>query len=101
MDIVALAQQYGVPMALVGFFVWQSKIREDRLTTRIESLENYFRDKLVAVVTANTEVMRRMEGYLERSGSGPVNVRADSVFVRRKGDTSHMMDTVDEEGKHR
>lgn len=95
MDFIAIVQEYGVPLALVCFFIWQGKVREDRLTTRIETLENYCRDKLLKVVTENTDVMKRMEGYLERSGAGPVNVRADSVYVRRKGDTSHLMDTID------
>lgn len=66
MDFVALIQDFGLPVALVLFFVWQGKIREDRMTTRINNLENYIRDTLHQVVKDNTDVMRRLEHRLEK-----------------------------------
>lgn len=59
-----LVKQYGPLVAALAFFVWRDWRREDRLQTRVETLERDFRDVVipltenVAITLArNTEVL--------------------------------------------
>lgn len=56
--IIQLIGQFGVPIALVIFFVWNNNKREQKLVERLEKLEDYTRDKLEKVVINYTEVVR-------------------------------------------
>lgn len=72
-DWVSILQTFGLPVALVVFFVIQGAKREERLNSRMEAMEQYIRDKMTELVedtnqalTRNTEVMSRLERLLER-----------------------------------
>lgn len=53
-----LVQNVGLPITLVLFFVWTTHQREQRLETRISSLEEFQKTVLVDTVKANTESNR-------------------------------------------
>ena len=70
MDWVSLIQQFGLPVALTLFFVWQGTEREKRLCARLDTVEDYIKDELVtliqdynATVQRNTEVMEEFEQW--------------------------------------
>lgn len=74
---ITLAQQYGPLAATVLFFIWRDWKREDRLTTRIEKLEDEQREiilplveKSTSVIAENTKVMDRLERALEKLSDG-------------------------------
>lgn len=75
MEIMLLnvLQEFGLPVALVVFFTWQSWKRETRMNERLSTLEqDYTRTlkDLVAqctkVIAENTAVMSRLEGCLKK-----------------------------------
>jgi hypothetical protein len=72
MDAVALAKQYGPFFLAVIFFLWRDYKREDRLSHRIDQLEDEQRCVILplvkdcaAVISKNTHVMERLEKFLE------------------------------------
>ena len=78
---VDILRDFGLPVSLVIFFVWQGKAREDRIEKRQSDLESFARTQLVelwrvanSTITENTKVMARLETWLE-----------DSVSARRSG----------------
>jgi hypothetical protein len=69
---VELIQQFGPLAGVVLFFIWRDWKREDRLTARLEKLEDEQRhiilplvEKSTQVIARNTEVMERLEAALE------------------------------------
>lgn len=71
--IIQLIGQFGVPIALVIFFVWNNNKREVRLIERLEKLEDYTRNKLekvvinyTEIVKSNTDVLGQVKRLLER-----------------------------------
>jgi hypothetical protein len=58
LDMNQMIRDFGFPVALVAFFVWWSWVREQRLSKRLERLEDWTRDKLIDIVQDNTEAMR-------------------------------------------
>lgn len=80
MDWISILQNFGLPVALVVFFVVQGAHREKRSNSRMESLEQYIREKMTdlveqtnqtiaqnsEVMSRNTEVMGRLERRLEK-----------------------------------
>lgn len=71
--VINLIGQFGVPIALVIFFVWNNNIREQKLVARLESLEDYTRNKLekvvinyTEVVKSNTDVLGQVKRLLEK-----------------------------------
>lgn len=73
-DLMWLVKQFGPLLIAVIFFLWRDYRREDRLATRIETLEDEQREILLplvekcsTVITQNTIVMQRLERALERS----------------------------------
>lgn len=72
MEFLELLRQFGPLAGLCLFFVWRDWKREDRLTTRIEKLEDEQRQvilplvqKSTDVIARNTEVMERLDVALE------------------------------------
>ena len=72
-DLMWLVKQFGPLLIAVIFFLWRDYRREDRLATRIETLEDEQREVLLplvkkcsTVITQNTVVMQRLERALER-----------------------------------
>ncbi len=61
-----LATDLGVLAALVLWFTWQASVREDRMLKRLETLESYIRDTMTRALDANTEVMSRLEDWLQQ-----------------------------------
>lgn len=59
-----LIRDVGVPLALVVFFVWQSKLREDRMTKRMDELEDYQRNRMETALRENTSVMLQVKAFL-------------------------------------
>lgn len=72
-DVIALLKQYG-PLVLVGaFLLWQSWVREIRMSKRITKLEDEQRNVLMPlvercadVIAQNTLMMERLEKALDR-----------------------------------
>jgi hypothetical protein len=56
--IIQVAQVFGVPLALVIFFVLQDTKRERRMSERLDKSEDYIRDTLSKVVADNTDALR-------------------------------------------
>jgi hypothetical protein len=72
-DFLAVIQQYGPLTGAIVFFMWRDWKREDRLSKRIDTLENEQRkiilplvEKSTSVIARNTSVMERLEAALER-----------------------------------
>ena len=63
--IMQLVSQIGVPLALVIFFVWNGNKREQRITKRLEDLEDYTRNELQGVIKANTVALENVQKVLE------------------------------------
>lgn len=56
----ALIGQYGLPIALVIFFVIQGRDREKRMADRIDKQDDYVQDLQATVIKDNTQAMNRM-----------------------------------------
>lgn len=66
---IDVLQTFGLPVVLVLFFVWQSKIREDRMSERLDHVEDYMRDQFATVIRENTQIVAentRVMQQLER-----------------------------------
>ena len=57
---------YGVIAGLCVFLVWQTVLREKRLSERIDALECYVRSTLADALAVNTAVLQRVERMLEK-----------------------------------
>ena len=73
MEMLELIKQFGPLAGVVLFFIWRDWKREDRLTTRVEKLEDEQRhvilplvEKSTEVIARNTAVMERLEGAIAR-----------------------------------
>lgn len=71
-DALELCKQYGPMLVVVIFFLWRDYKREDRLTSRIDMLEDEMRKVILPlvtdcseVITRNTAVMERLEHHLK------------------------------------
>jgi len=65
--IVLVLKQYGLPLAMVGFFIWRDWKREVGMSNRINKLQDEIRDILKDLVTKcttalvdNTNTMNRL-----------------------------------------
>lgn len=72
-DAIDLIKMYGPFFVAVVFFLWRDWKREDRLSKRIDVLEDEQRQVILplvrecsAVIAKNTSVMERLEKHLER-----------------------------------
>ena len=72
-DLGTLMKSFGPLFVAVMFFMWRDYRREDRLTTRIDALEDEQRNVILPlveetakVITKNTEVLQRLEQALDR-----------------------------------
>ena len=73
MDLMWIIKQFGPFFIAVVFFLWRDYRREDRLATRIDTLEDEQREILLplvekcsTVIAQNTIVMQRLERTLDR-----------------------------------
>jgi cbb3-type cytochrome oxidase subunit 3 len=71
-DAISLIKQFGPFFLAVVFFLWRDWRREDRLSDRLDELENEQREVILplvkdcsAVIAKNTSVMERLERRLE------------------------------------
>lgn len=64
--LLALMRNFGLPVTLTIFFVWQGAIRESQLNARIDKLEDYVRNELVDLVKENHATSRRTAEILLR-----------------------------------
>lgn len=55
--LATIATSVGLSSALILFFVWQAWKREERLTTRIENLEDFSRTKLIELARETTSAL--------------------------------------------
>lgn len=72
MDWIEIAKTFGIPVALLAFFVWrdwrgsQDKDAERRdLTARVRAVEDYQRDKLEQLVVVSTRAIERSSEVVE------------------------------------
>ena len=68
-----LIKQYGLPIALVAFFIWRDWKRETGMTNRINKLQDEIRDilkdlvtKCTAALVDNTNAMNKLIETLDR-----------------------------------
>ncbi len=73
MDFVELLKQFGPLLGAVLFFIWRDWKREERLSNRIEKLEDEQREIILPlverstqVIAENTTVMQRLERALHK-----------------------------------
>jgi hypothetical protein len=77
LDLLPIVRDFGLPVALVLFFLYDSKRREDRFTVasesrelrmgnRIDTLENEFREQLMGALDLSTRVVERNTHVIER-----------------------------------
>lgn len=57
---------YGPLVVAIVFFLWRDWKREDRLTARIDQLEDHQREVILPLVEKCTEVITRNTAALER-----------------------------------
>lgn len=76
MEFVQVLQEFGPLAGAVLFFIWRDWKREDRLSTRIEKIEDETRsiilplvEKATTVIAQNTEVMERLEAAITKVSS--------------------------------
>ena len=72
-DAIGLIKQFGPFFLAVVFFLWRDWKREDRLSNRLDELENEQREVILplvkdcsSVIAKNTAVMERIEKSLDR-----------------------------------
>lgn len=72
MELLDFLKEFGPFAGAVLFFIWRDWRREDRLSTRIEKLEDEQREVILPlverttnVIVENTAVMRRLEDTLD------------------------------------
>ena len=80
-DLGWLLQNFGPLLTAVVFFIWRDYRREDRLSKRINELEDEQREIILPLVTSctevitkntdvmeqNTQVMQRLENVIDRT----------------------------------
>ena len=66
MEFLDLLHEYGPLAGTVLFFIWRDWKRENRLTTRVEKLEDEQRDVILPLVEKSTDVIARNTGVMER-----------------------------------
>ena len=72
-DLAWLVKNFGLLFIVIVFFVWRDYRREDKLTTRVELLEEEQREVLLPlveestkVIAVNMEVIRQNTRVMER-----------------------------------
>ena len=72
-DALLLVKQFGPFFLAVIFFLWRDWRREDRLSNRLDQLEDEQREVILPlvercsiIIAKNTGVMERIERYLDR-----------------------------------
>lgn len=72
-DAMSLIRQFGPFFLAVVFFLWRDWKRENRLSDRLDELENEQREVILplvkdcsSVIAKNTAVMERIERFLDR-----------------------------------
>ena len=72
-SLLLLLREWGPIIGVILFFVWRDWKREERLTTRVENLENYQRETLVdllkkttVALTHNAECLKWIGRIIER-----------------------------------
>ena len=73
MEFVEILREFGPTVGLAVFVLFRDYRREDRLTTRIEKLEDEQRETILPlvertaeVIAHNTAVMQRLEAVLNK-----------------------------------
>ena len=66
MEFLELLRQFGPLAGLCLFFIYRDWQREDRLTTRIEKLEDEQRNIIMPLVEKSTNVIARNSEVMER-----------------------------------
>ena len=64
-EFLEVAKQWGMPMALVVFFIWWSYKREKALGERLGVLETYTRDKLEGLVVNAISALAKVADVIE------------------------------------
>lgn len=55
--VIRILENYGIPLALVVFFIWRDWKREQQMTSRIQGLEGEMRDILKTLVKDTTKAL--------------------------------------------
>ena len=66
-DFVPILREFGPLAAAVAFFVYRDWRREDRLQTRVETLEKDFRDVVIPLTESVTTALVRNTEVLEEN----------------------------------
>lgn len=62
---ISLLEQYGPMAIIVGFFIWWSWLRENRMSKQNDALEEYIKDKLITTVTDTNDTITNNTKALE------------------------------------
>lgn len=66
MDFLSIAKSFGPVASVVAFFLWRDFLREDRMATRINQLEDELRNVVMPLVKETSAVIARATSVLER-----------------------------------
>lgn len=90
-DLMQILGQFGVPIALVIFFVIQNRDREKRMADRLDRVEDFVRmefaeivEKTTTVIGENTRVMRHLETWLENASDSKIITNIHHPEQKRK-----------------
>jgi hypothetical protein len=77
-EYVELLQQFGPLAGVVLFFIWRDWKREDRLTARVEKLEDEQRNIILPLVEKSTDVIAHNTGVMERLEAALAGIKVNS-----------------------
>lgn len=90
-ELLQLLGQFGVPIALVIFFVIQNRDREKRMADRLDRVEDFVRmefaeivEKTTTVIGENTRVMRHLESWLENASDSAISKNIHQPEAKRR-----------------
>ncbi len=66
LEIEKLIAQYGLPAALVVFFIWRDSKREERYNATITSLDGYIRGELAGLTRSCSQAMNAFARAVDR-----------------------------------
>jgi hypothetical protein len=76
-EFLELIKQFGPLAGIVLFFIWRDWKREDRLTARVEKLEDEQRNIILPLVEKSTEVIAHNTGVMERLENALLKIKVD------------------------
>lgn len=70
-QLIKFAQEFGVPLLLVCFFIYWSYLRERRLSDKLDEVQKERIQELLDVVKSNTQAFMALKITLDRWNARP------------------------------